>query len=250
MLETESTDARHAFYGAHQTDNPALDERLQIVLQLVAQFPPASLLDIACGRGTLLRGLRERYPACELYGIELSLESVAQANAEGLHVLAADVEKGLPLPDEAVDTVIFGEIIEHLIDPDAALLHISRVLRKGGKLIVTTPNLASWMNRILLLVGLQPLFTETSLHAKLGRRFRSLGQWSSTQGHLKVFTRGALEEMLQANGFTVEKVIGAPFCDPHPARALDKVISRFPSLASGIVVLAGNRRTLQTAYPT
>uniref|UniRef100_E6Q525 Methyltransferase type 11 domain-containing protein n=1 Tax=mine drainage metagenome TaxID=410659 RepID=E6Q525_9ZZZZ len=91
-----------------------------------------------------------------------------------------DVSSRLPFDDACFDVAIFGEVIEHLVDPDAALQEISRVLRPGGYLVLTTPNLACWFNRIVLVIGVQPIFTETSLHAKIGRKWSFLGQLVTT----------------------------------------------------------------------
>ncbi|NEE21973.1 class I SAM-dependent methyltransferase, partial [Streptomyces sp. SID7499] len=67
---------------------------------------------------------------------------------------------GLPLADGCADAVLFSEILEHLVDPDQALDELRRVLRPGGHLMLSTPNLAAWYNRALLLAGVQPVFSE------------------------------------------------------------------------------------------
>ena len=236
------------FYDNHKTDLGHIDERLQLVTELAVQSQPSMLLDAACGRGALLRHLRDVSPHIRTVGSDISADSVQYVKSLGLDAVVANAESPLPFVDEMFDCVVFGEVLEHLVDPDAALINLSRVLRKDGALILTTPNLASWFNRLLLLVGVQPIFTETSLHVNLGRRLPALGQWKPTQGHLKVFVKDALEEMLQANGFRVERVLGAPFVQPTPVAALDRLLARVPSLASNFVLLARNERTLKTTY--
>jgi SAM-dependent methyltransferase len=242
------------FYEKRSTDIPEIDDRLSTVVEIVAERRPSRILDIACGRGTLLSRIGSVLPNADLSGADVSAAAVGKARELGLNVTQADVSKELPFPDESFDCAIFGEVIEHIVDPDFALQQISRILCKGGTLIVTTPNLASWCNRLLLLAGIQPLCTETSLHVNLGRRLKFLGQWRPTQGHLKIFTLAALREMLAANGFSVELVRGAPFPkspDPKSNRiaSIDSLFSRFPSLASDLIVVATNRRTLQMDYP-
>ena len=82
--------------------------------------------------------------------------TVARASAD---------DGGLPLTDSSVDVVIMSELIEHLVDPDGTLDEAWRVLRPGGTLLLSTPNLAAWYNRVLLRFGIQPLFTEVSFAA-------------------------------------------------------------------------------------
>ncbi len=227
-----------------------IDARLKVVSKLISELQPSRVLDLACGRGVLLQHLATLVPTATFVGADIAPASLEQARARGFDVHLADITIGLPFADEQFDCVIFGELIEHLVDPDGALQQISRVLERGGQLILTTPNLASWFNRLLLLAGIQPIATETSLHVNLGRRIRFLGQWRPTQGHLKLFTRDALLEMLRGNGYDVSRVLGAPFAEKNPASFLDAVIAKRPSFASNFVVQATNRRTLKTDYPT
>jgi ubiquinone/menaquinone biosynthesis C-methylase UbiE len=244
----ESEPVSKDFYESNKTDLPHLDRRLLKIVDFVKDVQPASLLDVACGRGALLRELSVRFPRMQVVGCDISQGSIDAVRAAGFQASVENVEEGLTYADEAFECVVFGEVIEHLVDPDRALQNISRVLKKDGWLILTTPNLASWFNRVLLPLGIQPIFTETSIHVNLGRIVPGLGQWKPTQGHLKVFTWNALREMLAANGFEVVRLCGAPFHLPNIATPLDNMLANFPKLASNFVVLASNQRTLETAY--
>jgi SAM-dependent methyltransferase len=236
-----------SFYERRKTDeNFAQDHRLRTVAEIVAALAPSSALDIACGRGTLLTMLRRSLPQARLAGSDISLGSVEEARALGFDAVQSDVAAGLPFADDSFDCVVFGEIIEHLVDPDAALTQVDRVLRLGGRLVVTTPNLASWFNRGLLLFGVQPIFTETSLHANLGRLHRLLGQGNPTQGHLKIFTLRSLLEILDAHGFVVERVLGYPFLRHGALGWFDRLVSRAPSLAGGLIVIARSTRVARS----
>lgn len=238
-----------AFYEQHKTDLADIDDRMLLVADLVAALAPTEILDIACGRGAMLRLMRDRLPGAHLRGLDISESSAAQAREAGFDVAVGDVQTALPYEPAMFDCVVFGEVIEHLVDPDAALVEIARTLRTGGLLVLTTPNLASWFNRILLLLGIQPIFTETSLHTNLGRKTRLLGQWNPTQGHLKIFTLDALKEMLHANGYEIVEIKGAPFPRKTVFAFLDRTMARLPSLASNFVVIARNEGSCRTAYP-
>ena len=220
------------FYVNHETFIVHTDPRLVKIIQLAEQLNPGSLLDVGCGNGYLLNQLVTKIDA-ELFGID-----VYEMEPENWKYKKADLTKGIPFEDSSFDLVVFGEVIEHVPDPDYLLEEIWRVLKPGGKIIVTTPNLASWANRILLLFGIQPLFTETSSRTKMGRRFRVLGQGSEVQGHLRIFTRSALEELVVASGFEIDRTWGVPFFFPFPISKFDEFLCRFPSLSSGLFVLA------------
>ena len=129
-----------------------------------------------------------------------------------------------------------SEVIEHLVDTDAALDEVFRILKPGGSLLLSTPNLAAWYNRGLLAVGVQPVFSEVSLRGVFGR------PGSQVAGHLHMFTRRALTGLLAARGFDSIKVAGARYHDvPRPLRPLDLAFCAWPSAASILLVHA--RRT-------
>src|SRR5690606_16552983 len=111
------------------------------------------------------------------------------------------ITKSLPFEKNEFDCVILGEVIEHVPNTDFVLQEIRRVLKKNGTLLISTPNLVSWANRILVPLGIQPLFTEVSNEVNLGRFFSFLGQGGKVQGHLRIFTFKSLEEILVKERF-------------------------------------------------
>jgi SAM-dependent methyltransferase len=135
----------------------------------------------------------------------------------------------------AFDVVFCGEVLEHLFAPDAILGQIHQTLRHDGILIVSTPNLAYWRNRLLLLVGISPFYLENAVEMKLGRRFRALGQGNETEGHVKVFTYRALRDVLALKGFDI---VGVTSTVTWPNR-LDRLAGRVShSLAANNVIVA------------
>ena len=105
------------------------------------------VLEIGCGRGELACALLTvaRPPARLIAAdfahaaVRLGRARAASRDLSGVSWLVADVQH-IGLPDASVDTVISCETIEHLPDPVQALREFRRVLRPGGRLILTTPN--------------------------------------------------------------------------------------------------------------
>ncbi len=203
------------------------------MIDLVLEQKPKKILDIGCGSGFLIDILQEKIHA-EFSGIDVYKNSAKK----NWRYKSCDITKGLPFKDEEFDLVIFGEVIEHVPNPDKVLYEIRRVLKKNGKLIVSTPNLVSWANRILVLGGIQPLYTETSSAVNLGRRLKVLGQGGKVQGHLKVFTHRSLSEILQLTGFKIISKSGVALTFPKPINIADRLFSNFLSLSSDLVYLA------------
>ncbi|NKI40822.1 class I SAM-dependent methyltransferase [Streptomyces physcomitrii] len=209
---------------------------------LAAALGPASagaatVLDVGCGDGTAARAAAPLLAGHRIIGVDWSQDALRRARRRLPYVVRADIGGGgLPFASGSVDAVLFSEVIEHLVDPDSALDELRRVLRPGGHLMLSTPNLAAWYNRALLLAGVQPVFSEVSLRGIYGR------PGSEVVGHLRLATARALAELVRARGFEVVRVAGAPFHGvPRPLRALDRLACARPSLASLLLLHA--RRT-------
>jgi SAM-dependent methyltransferase len=199
------------------------------VLRDVAE--PAVVIDVGCGDGSALAVAAGQNPGHRFAGVDWSSGALRQARALGLPVLRGGMD--LPVADGAADVVIMSELIEHLVDPDGAVAEVRRVLRPGGSLLLSTPNLAAWYNRALLAAGVQPVFSEVSLRGVYGRPGRVVA------GHLRLFTRRALTEFLAASGFRCVTVAGARYHDvPRPLGPLDRAFCRWPSAASILLVHA------------
>jgi SAM-dependent methyltransferase len=194
---------------------------------------PAVIVDVGCGDGSALAVMAGQNPGHRFAGIDWSSGALRRARALDLTVLRGGVNPSLPVADDAADVVIMSELIEHLVDPDGAVAEVRRVLRPGGSLLLSTPNLAAWYNRGLLALGVQPVFSEVSLRGVFGR------PGSVVAGHLRLFTRRALTQFLAASGFRCVTVTGARYHDvPRPLGPLDRAFCLWPSAASILLVHA------------
>lgn len=222
------------YYRGNVTYISRVDPRLARIIEIVTELRPASLLDIGCGRGFLL----DRLADAGLSGLT-GMDVYDDVASERFTYARGDVTQPLPFDDRSFECVVAGEILEHVPDPDSFLREIRRVLVPGGTLVVSTPNMVSWANRVLVPLGVQPLGTETSSEVALGRRHRILGQGNQVQGHLKVFTFRALGEILERYGYTVRRREGVPAFFPKPIDRFDRFVSRSVlSMASGLLYVA------------
>ncbi|OGV67997.1 MAG: hypothetical protein A3K19_27990 [Lentisphaerae bacterium RIFOXYB12_FULL_65_16] len=143
--------------------------------------PPGRVLDVGCGRGVFLVHMR-RY-GYDVHGTQLShtaAEVIRQRS--GIDVFEGDLrDDRLPYPPETFDLVTVSNVLEHVPDPAGTLRVVHRVLRKGGWLLVETPNAAAWTARW----GQQHWF-----HWDLPR-------------HVVLFTPATVTAMLEREGFEV-----------------------------------------------
>ncbi len=212
--------------------------RLGRTLQMIQAQAPRHVLDIGCGDGFFSQRIADAVHA-PVSAIDISSEAIEQARARGIDARQCDLNLGkIPFDAESFDLVLCGEVIEHVFDPDQLLDEIHRILLPGGFLLLSTPNLAAWYNRVLLLLGVQPIFSDTSTRKTYGRRLRILGEGSQPVGHLRLYTLGALKSILRASRFRCREVHAIPFL-PHPVlRQIDALFGLIPSLGSDFLVLA------------
>lgn len=98
---------------------------------------PAQVLDMGCGPGNLLDGLGRRWPAC--IGADYSEDALRFCRSRGhLRVFRADFQ-ALPLRSESVDLITSIDVLEHLEDDRPAFAEIARVLRPGGRVLISVP---------------------------------------------------------------------------------------------------------------
>ena len=119
-------------------------------LELLRSFlsPSATILDIGCGSGRLVK-LLKRQGFTRIFGIDIALSALKSSEVEKLNLTLASAEEGLPFASESFDVIFFLDVIEHLRQPFEALQEIYRVLKPDGVLLLTTPNAGSILRPLL-----------------------------------------------------------------------------------------------------
>jgi SAM-dependent methyltransferase len=123
------------------------------IFRLAGVIPRGRILDIGCGAGPGLRYLTRYTP--KVFGVDHVAYPLTEAqkltNAAGL--VQADVSYSLPFADQSFDIVLLSELIEHLRNSRPLIFECYRVLRPGGTVVITTPNLRDIRRKIAPLLG-------------------------------------------------------------------------------------------------
>lgn len=114
----------------------------------------ASVLDLGCGDGSLLRYLQEMR-GVHGYGVEISDDDIVACLRNGVNVIQGDLDTGLSgFETGAFDFVVLSQTLQAIRHTEALLREILRVGREG---IVSFPNFGYWKNRLHILRGHMPV---------------------------------------------------------------------------------------------
>ncbi len=103
-------------------------------------------LDVGCRAGVQSRWLEDKGYRVTAIDIDKKYDSCQ----------VVDVNQGLPFADQSFDLLWCSEVIEHLDSPADAISEFSRVVKRGGRVLLTTPNSFFWLFRLFSLFGLPP----------------------------------------------------------------------------------------------
>ncbi len=207
------------------TDSHDVSPRARRVAKLMAEYrEPRKVLDVGCADGSLLKDFTKLHA---ISGVDISEKLIARATRNGYqHVQMLDAStQPLPYPDKTFDVVVCGECIEHVVDTDWLLCEINRVLKPGGHLILTFPNIRTPIGFIMLLFNLPPMYSA---------RYRS--------AHVRDFTTGTVRLALGNSGFRPELMWGSGFYIHKVGHCLSGLAKFLPSWASGVVARATKHR--------
>ena len=234
-------------FGKH-ADAARVDVALGL-LKKSAAFAPGQVLrvldigggDMQLGRLFANRLAEQFHVRVELEGWDLSTEGVRRAVAAGERARMQSICEAIP-PEAAgqYDIVLFFEVLEHLVYTDEAVIHIRQLLKPEGWLLLSTPNMASWLNRILLLFGMQPHATEVSFEPirfgdPLGHHLLPQDPNGVSAGHLRVFTLRALKQFLRWHGIRPVRIRG---CVNVAFDFISPLFARWwPGMVGDVVVL-------------
>jgi len=127
--------------------NPDLLEKIPLAAK--------TILDTGCGSGALGAAYLRRNPAAQYFGIDIDPGAAALAATRLTKVFAGDAE-ATPMPFDApdgIDCLVYGDVLEHVVDPWTLLKHQVAHLTPGGTVLVCMPNVEHWSVALRLLNG-------------------------------------------------------------------------------------------------
>jgi SAM-dependent methyltransferase len=148
------------------------------------------VLEIGCGKGNTLAWLKANRACAWVGGVELSDKAAREARENLDAIYEGDIETlYLPVEPGSLDAILCLDVLEHLVDPWHVVQRMHKLLKPGGVLIASVPNVRNFRVLVpLLLFGKWEYQREGLLD----------------ETHLRFFTRDSAIELLQCSGLRVD----------------------------------------------
>ena len=162
------------------------------IIPLLPKYSPRAL-EVGCGTGATLLFIKEQGYAGWVGGIDLYADDKNTAEKSLDYFRLGSIEQNLfDIPEASIDLLLCLDVLEHLVNPWQALARLSTLLKPGGVLVTSIPNIRHFKALVPLL-------------------FR--GEWNySNDGlldrtHLRFFTKSSAVELVQQAGFTIDTTL-------------------------------------------
>ncbi len=177
--------------GLFDPTNAHPDEAHSVLMRLVP--PGAKVLELGCASG-YLSGYMEQKLGCRVTGLEAdqAATAIAATRCTEVHTVDLDAADALePARSSApYDVLLAAAVLEHLKYPERLITTAHQLLKPGGRLIVSLPNIAHWSLRLRLLLG----------------QFDYADYGVMDRTHLRLYTLKTGRELIESQGYRVESI--------------------------------------------
>ncbi|MBD3310353.1 methyltransferase domain-containing protein [Candidatus Woesearchaeota archaeon] len=159
-------------------DRKTFRKRLRLLKRFVKKRD-ARVLDVGCNIGTFMLEMK-RQEGWKPMGIDLNKGSIEHCRKMGLDARCSTFDD-VKLPDSSFDLIVMNDFLEHVHSPTKALQKANQLLKRGGNLFITTPDIGSLVARLS------------------GKRWVHL----KPDEHIYFFSQKTIKKMLKKTGFSV-----------------------------------------------
>lgn len=236
----------------HPSQRAWVDLHLRKATRLLALRPQDVLLDLGCGEGHIVQSLSSK--ARLTLGVDFSLPALrllknSPSSSEQHLQLAVASGEALPLPTGSVDKVLCNHVLEHVLDDEAVIGAIRRVLRPGGHAVIGVPLAFTPQTQVLTRLRrfLCPHARRLQLESVAPGQL--VPELIGKQSHIRFYSLRALCALLEGHAFRILRAEGVGFAMRGPFVShlrrnpllvhLGTIVGQtVPAFGDGVLVLA------------
>lgn len=192
--------SRYEYVIPDYDQHPDVYNRNWVLLEWVGTHK--RVLELGCSTGFFSKYLSQKR-ACSVVGVEVDPAAAAEAKKFCNQLLVCDLNSPewiIGLPHQAFDVILMGDVLEHLIEPQAVLEQIQPLLAPNASIVISLPNIVYWKTRLKILFG--------------RFEYESFGILDHT--HLRFYTPKTARQMIEGAGYEIKRfhpVSGGPLGD-------------------------------------
>ena len=188
-------------------------EYIRSEIQPLLPVTVSRTLEVGCGAGNTLAWLKGIRQCTWMAGVELDREAAEQARRRLDMVYEGNIERmDLPIEPDSLDLILCLDVLEHLIDPWTVVQRLRKLLKPGGAIIASIPNIG---NRKVIF----PLLF--------------MGKWNYTdegfldKTHLRFFVRATAIQLIESSGLKVDMVLTTGLGKSRKSKIVNAMLPRF-----------------------
>lgn len=138
------------------------------IKSLIPMTPKLKILDFGCGTGDILYEIMQLNPNAFYYGTDVSSLALKKACRRFPQTKFLHIEDGgkIPLKNSSIDFICLLDVIEHIYNTKTTIKELHRILKPGGKILITTPYHGFIKNLILISLFFEQYFDPNGAHIR------------------------------------------------------------------------------------
>lgn len=163
-----------------------LDLRTDAIRPFFPRNFTGNILDFGCGSGEILSEITKSNPKAKITGVDISKTALKQAEKRvpsGIYKIIIESKK-VPIKSESIDFILANDVVEHVYDTEWMFNEFSRMLKKDGLILISTPYCGFIKNLIIALTNFELVYDP-------------LGP------HIRFYTKKSLKKCLDLVGFRI-----------------------------------------------
>ncbi|MCL5113968.1 MAG: class I SAM-dependent methyltransferase [Patescibacteria group bacterium] len=174
------------FYEKYWKDKEILEDfhyKWLKIKQFIPKERGISLLDFGCGKGSVLEEILKLNPTLKTTGVDVSKQAIKyiKNRIPKQRFLAISEGKKLPFKTDSFDFITALDVLEHVYDTELVFSELARILKPGGKILITVPYYGLIKNLIITLFSFNFVYTPRTPHIRFYTK-RSLLQEIKSAG--------------------------------------------------------------------